>query len=349
MSKLRLHIPRGEHTRRFLCFVFALVARSRHAGLGPSARGKRSEWRYQWPLKPFDQPHPIRGSFGDPRTVFSTPPTEEGLMTGGGKFAFHFGVDIWGPNGTAVYPVVGGTVGRVSREQHREYVEVLTANGRSFEYWHVRASVRPGQRVGAGATVLGTIMAPFEHVHFAEIQHGRVVNPLALGHLTPYADTTKPEVESISLRRTETGAALLSSFVRGRVLLVAEAYDTRQLPVPGVWQPMPVAPSLVTWKLRQLSGKVAAQGVSADFRRSTPPNDSFWSTYARGTYQNMSVFGPRYSWGQPGCFLFKLTRTPFDTSSVPDGVYDLVVTVTDIRGNASSKALRLTIHNRAGW
>ena len=54
----------------------------------------------------------------------------------------------------------------------------------------------------------------------------------------------------------------------------------------------------------------------------------------------MSVFGPHYSWGQPGCFLFKLTRTPFDTQSVRDGVYDLVVTVTDIRGNHSSTLRR---------
>ena len=68
-------------------------------------------------------------------------------MTGGGKFTFHFGVDIWAPNGTAVYPVVSGTVGRVSHEKHREYVEILTGNGRSFEYWHMRAVVRPGQRV----------------------------------------------------------------------------------------------------------------------------------------------------------------------------------------------------------
>ena len=140
-------------------------------------------------------------------------------MTGGGKFAFHFGVDIWGPNGTAVYPVVSGTVGRVSHEKHREYVEILTGNGRSFEYWHVRAAVRPGQRAEAGC-------------HRARHDHGTVrarplrgdpgrsgpVNPLAPGRLTPYTDTTRPRVESISLRRTETGSALLPSFVRGRVL-----------------------------------------------------------------------------------------------------------------------------------
>ena len=93
---------------------------------------------------------------------------------------------------------------------------------------------------------------------------------------------------------------------------------------------------------------MVAREIAFD-QRSQLSGRSFWQVYARGTYQNMSVFGPRYSWGQPGCFLFKLTRAPFDTTSVPDGVYDLLVRVTDIRGNTSSKALRLTIHNRAGW
>ena len=121
-------------------------------------------------------------------------------MTGGGKFAFT-SASILGRNGTPVYPVVSGTVGRVSREKHREYVEILTGNGRSFEYWHVRAVV-PGPAAEAGATGAGMLMAPFEHVHFAEIKSGQAVNPLASGRLTPYTDTTRPRVESISLRRT---------------------------------------------------------------------------------------------------------------------------------------------------
>jgi hypothetical protein len=61
------------------------------------------------------------------------------------------------------------------------------------------------------------------------------------------------------------------------------------------------------------------------------------------------VFGPHYSFRQPGCFLFKLTREPFDTKTIPDGVYDLVVTATDIRGNAGSRRRRCTVHNRPGW
>jgi len=63
----------------------------------------------------------------------------------------------------------------------------------------------------------------------------------------------------------------------------------------------------------------------------------------------MTVFGPHYSFLQRGCFLFKLTPKPFDTRTLHDGVYDLVVTASDIRGNSRTATLRFTVHNRAGW
>jgi murein DD-endopeptidase MepM/ murein hydrolase activator NlpD len=349
MSKLNTHIYCGERTRTLFWLTALCLAAISVIVASPAPRAVAASSAYQWPLKPFDKPHPIRGSFGDPRTVFSDPPTADGLLTERGKFNFHFGVDIWAPNGTSVFPVRSGRVSAVSHIKPREYVEVDVGDGRSFQYWHIKPVVRLGDRVEAGKTVLGSILRPFQHVHFAELRSGRVVNPLQEGHLAPYEDTTTPSVESISLRGTETGSALLPARVGGRVSMVAEAYDRRQLRIPGVWQPMPVAPARVAWRLQTLSGQRVARGVAADFRGILPSNDRFWGYYASGTYQNMSVFGPRYSWGQPGRFLFKLTRSPFDTESVRDGVYDLVVTVSDIRGNTSSKSLRLTIHNRAGW
>ena len=53
---------------------------------------------YGWPVKPFDEQHPVRGFFCDPR-----------IGAKGGK-AFHFGVDVSAPDGTAVYAVEGGKV-----------------------------------------------------------------------------------------------------------------------------------------------------------------------------------------------------------------------------------------------
>ena len=52
---------------------------------------------YSWPLKPFDQAHPVRGYFNDPRIS-------------GKSRAFHFGIDIAAPNGTPVYAVRAGVV-----------------------------------------------------------------------------------------------------------------------------------------------------------------------------------------------------------------------------------------------
>ena len=210
--------------------------------------------------------------------------------------------------------------------------------------------MRVGQHVDACKTVLGTILHESKHVHFSEYLNGHPVNPLQPGHLTPYDDGTRPVVPAISVRQPGTGGDSLATFVRGSVDFVADVYDTPSLAVPGQWAGMPVGPALVTWRLQVPGGKaVVPERVAVDFRRSLPPGGAFWSVYARGTYQNMSVFGQHYSWLQPGRLLFRLNRACFDTRSVPDGVYDLVVTATDSRGNTGSRSLRLTIHNRAGW
>jgi hypothetical protein len=348
MTTFTAHISRG--TARFvavaalaICAVATFLSLSTPA---PASASSATSSAYGWPVKPFDRQHPIRGGFGDPRTMFWSPPTTSGVLTGEGSFTFHFGVDVSAPDGTKVYPVVSGTVSTV----HVDWVGVDTGDGRSFQYWHIQPAVRVGAKVEARKTVLGAILKSQEHVHFTEIDNHRIVNPLQAGHLTPYSDATTPEVDAITFRATDLGRDLMPNFLRGRVEMIAEAYDTPAIPVPGSWKGMPIAPALLTWHLQTLGGRaVGSTHVAADFRRVIPPNPEFWSYYARGTYQNMSVFKPHYSYAQPGCFLFKLTKGSFDTRSVPDGIYDLVVTATDIRGNHSSSSRRITVHNRPGW
>src|SRR5438132_706419 len=65
---------------------------------------------YNWPVKPFDRQHPVRGGFGDPRSVFRGIPTRHGLMTSQCACSYHQGIDISAPDGTAVYPVRSGVV-----------------------------------------------------------------------------------------------------------------------------------------------------------------------------------------------------------------------------------------------
>ena len=125
---------------------------------------------YSWPLEPFDQPHPVRANFNDPRIS-------------GESRAFHFGIDISAPNGTAVYAVEPGIV-------HLEDARAISvaAGDTEFGYWHVVPAVQARQQV-AKHDLLGHIDAPWLHVHFAERRSGSYRNPLRAGALAPWNDT----------------------------------------------------------------------------------------------------------------------------------------------------------------
>jgi hypothetical protein len=299
---------------------------------------------FGYPVKPFDREHLVRANLGDPRMQFYGPPTERTLLNGSGKFLFHQGVDISAHPGTAVYPVIDGTVTVITSE----YVRVSSSGGRAFEYYHIHALVRNGQQVTARRTLLGRVARPSNHVHLTEYEGSRVVNPLVRGRLTPYHDSTPPVVRAITLRSPDGGSDLLPTFVRGRVEIVADAEDMPTPAAPGGWHG-PVTPALVTWRIRNIAGRVVVRRrVAADFRTSVPRDSAFWRIYARGTYQNQTVFGRHYSYRQQGTYLFRLAGQ-FDTRTLRDGVYDLIVSASDIRGNSGSQTLRFTVHNRLGW
>ncbi len=274
---------------------------------------------YGWPVKPFDREHPVRGNFGDPRTVFAGPPTRRTLLTAGGKFQVHFGVDVSAPNGTAVYPVESGVVTRVTDEE----IVVAGPAGHSFEYWHLHAAVRPGARVTVGGTVLGRIAKPCGHVHLSELANGVYVNPLQRGHLTPYTDGTVPRVTAVRLRDGE---------------LDATAEDFPSLPVRGAWHELPVAPARIAWRLESVRGAVVVpEHVVFDVTQHLPVAP-FWSVYARGTHQNMTTFTRFYAYRQPGAYIFRLGAI-----HVAAGTYRVVVTATDIRGNEGSRTATVVV------
>ena len=135
---------------------------------------------YPWPVKPFDQQHPVRGFFGDPR------------IADGGR-TFHFGVDVPAPGGTPVYAVAPGKVsfGSPADVAQNGGIVVVESDGRNFGYWHVAPAVQPGARVTLHA-LLGHVATEPEdwgHVHFAESTHGpggiNYWNPLRHGCAEP--------------------------------------------------------------------------------------------------------------------------------------------------------------------
>jgi hypothetical protein len=330
-------------------FGVAVVGGLGVVGAAPPGRASASvvpATAFGWPIKPFGQAHPVRADFGDPRTIFHGPPTAYTLYHAAGSFTFHRGVDISAPVGTKVYPVRDGIV----IFNNGSHVNVAGADGTVFEYWHIGAKFPLGTVVRADRTVLGTIRHPLDHVDLTEVQNGHATNPLAPGHLTPYRDTTRPEVTSVRIQSDRFGHVVFPNFVRGSVWLVAGAFDKPSLPVPGDWAGLPVTPALVTWRIQTPNGTVVVpMRVAVDFRTSEPSNADFWSTYARGSFQNMAVFAKHYSFMQPGKYLFLLSPTKFDTHSLRDGVYDLVVTAADIAGHSSTRSLRFSVHNAPGW
>ena len=194
---------------------------------------------YPWPLKPFNQQHPIRANFGDPRTRFLNTMLTDGLQ-GPGTFLFHNGIDIAAPAGTPVYPVISGKVRYIDDAA----VSVKTKGRGVFQYFHLAVTVPNGQHVVAGRTVLGYVMHAYDHVHLSEIRGGRVWNPLARGGIAPYRDRTVPQVRAINVRPAGSLLPFDSSTVCGTVSLVAAADDAAPMAVPGVFAGFPLSPGV---------------------------------------------------------------------------------------------------------
>ncbi len=298
---------------------------------------------YSWPVRPFDKQHPIRGFFGDPRTVF-----ENGVLAGGfdgpGFFSFHQGVDISAPDGTPVYPVVSGIAHYLGASVLNVDTGMYQGNERIFQYFHVTPIVGEGQQVIARKTVLGYVQPPFAHVHLTEINGSKSVNPLQRGHLTPYIDHTRPTIRD-TLFRNQSGLLQTPLGLCGRVEIDVDAFDRPPVPVPGAFHDLPVAPAFVRWDITHLNGTSAVPWrTTADFRSTLPANTRFFDVYAKGTYENAPRFGTQQYRSMPGRYLFLLAGN-FDTTTLPNGVYSLGVSAADMRGNHAFFQERFSVLN----
>jgi hypothetical protein len=292
---------------------------------------------YPWPIKPFDQPHPIRANFGDPRTVFFDQPPAS--IDGPGLFSFHNGIDIAAPGGTAVYPVTNG----IAHFLAPTWLEVRTLRAQ-FRYIHIHPIVFEGQHVYRSRTILGYIEPWAGHLHFTELR-GRAINPLRSGHLTPYFDQTNPTVTELVVRARDGHTFGPPFIVCGAVALSAIAQDSTSMPVPGDWAGLPVAPAILSWKLRRRGGRtIVPERVVVNFLQPLPPNSMFWNVYARGTFQNSARFGHTQLSRLEGRFLFVLSSN-WDTRRLRNGEYVITVTAEDARGNDGTMSTTITVAN----
>jgi len=276
---------------------------------------------YGWPLKPFHAPHPIRGTFGDPR--FHT--DVEGAVS-----AFHFGVDIAARDGTAVYAVEPGVVLR----RHPTSITVGRDSGRRFSYWHIRPIVRSGTYVRLHQ-LLGRILPGWGHVHLSESMRGRYLDPLRRGALTPFVDHTIPTVALVQIL-SAAGPPIDPQHVSGAIDVLASVYDVPPIAPPPPWDVARLAPAKVWWSLADSSGAVVQSGVTVNFETGLPSNDLYYWIYAPGSYQNKPH--------RPGQYNYWVTHA-LDTAAFPNGTYTLQVEAADTRNNVGSASAVITIVN----
>jgi peptidase M23-like protein len=272
---------------------------------------------YPWPIRPFYQPHAIRGYFNDPRL--------SGPETG-----FHFGVDIVAADMTPVYASEGGRV--VARGMT---VSIFPKRGgHLLSYWHVIPSVRSRQRVRQHQ-LIGHVAPGAGHVHLAEHRDGTYVNPIRLGGLAPYVDDTPPQISGMVF--SSFGQPLRPEAVRGLVDITVSAFDVPPLPaLPAEWAQAKLSPALIRWRLAQGQNTVRPWETSVDFRTFLVPFSLFNFVYAPETFQNRP--------NHPGNYVYYLAHE-FDTRTLPNGSYVLQVDALDEQENVGQALFGFIVAN----
>jgi len=264
--------------------------------------------RYGWPLRPFDKQHLIRSGFGEPRL-------------GAEQRNFHFGIDLPATGATPVYAVAGGTA-----FLEPDHVAVLSKQGRApdgFSYWHIVPAVGEYSAVRLDQ-LIGWVKPDWGHLHFAQILDGRWVNPLRPGAVTPYADSRRPGISTISVEH----------LLDGRVDVIVEASVAPARPLEPPWKKARLAPSLVRWRLLVGRAAVSDWRDAVDFRYFIPPNGMFADIYAPGTRPSRPY--------QPGRYRFYLARD-WDLSRIPAGRYALEVQAIGSRGATATAFAQLDV------
>ena len=271
---------------------------------------------YPWPVKPFDRQHPVRGFFNDPRVQDAS-------------HAFHFGIDVSAPDGTAVYAV---TPGKVFIEDHGHAVAVQARDGRAFGYWHVKPAVAHHQQVKLHQ-LLGHIERGWGHVHFAESIKGRYLDPIRPGAIQPFIDVGHPTIAQIMFRRGTKDVN--PDRIKGRVQICCVAYDTTPIHVPKPWSHMPVAPARLRYRVMCAGRCVQPLRAGVDLRVFRKP-DAFGVVYGPDTRQNHP--------NKPGHYCFILAHD-WNSAAFANDSYRLEVQAADVHGNRVTSVLPFKIRN----
>lgn len=300
----------------------------------PFGAGRVPPARFRWPVKPFDRPHVLRATFGEPRGLLDAGIGAQGASLARllsradqlepiGRRVIHTGVDIVAPDGTPVYAVESG-IARTGGATWDQYVLV----GR-FGYWHLASPVPSGTRVRAFVTQLGVVYPGQQHVHLTRFASAGKTpfNPLIAGGLEPYTDTAAPVIEKL-VAFDPAGRTVPLDALRGPVVLAVRAADVQSNGATrtGIYR--------LRYSIVPTGGSRPVIGPTDVFRFDVVP------TQAEGDVA-YTLGSTRHRFETK--FWYRLTdRSPssdglLHTEQLPPGRYEVVVVASDARGNKAQR------------
>jgi hypothetical protein len=306
-----------------------------------------------WPLAPKRRAHGVYGTFLNPTTTWANVMPEA-------RTGYHKAIDIPVDDSRGAQPVFaieGGVVREAKPAKQKtplgETVSSGTVGIGHFRYAHVVPSVEAGERVEPGDPI-GRSVPGWWHIHLEEILTvgGKrlLVNPMRPGgKLAPLNDRGRPFISDFRIyakadEASSTARPLGLDRVRGVVVPVALAMD--EFPYEE-WPRAPRSPLHVY--RASISLKRGAQTVLARdlFRIDTAPGPT-WQHFFRPLTRRsapVSVCAVRRPPDCGGRFWLRLWERGWDTRRVPNGQYELTLTVADTVGRTAGRTLAFSVRN----
>lgn len=281
--------------------------------------------QFPWPVTPFNQTQTITGTFCEYRDTDPAP-------------HYHNGTDIPKADGSPVYPVIDGVITSMDPNGSSAFVRA----GR-FAYVHIapNPSLSVGDSVFKSVTVLGTILDGLGHVHLTEGQFDSEVNALRENTgLTPYVDTWPPVFNYVRFYQNGTGVPFTNNSVSGRVDIVSHILE-RNGP-PGS------SSSILNNGTYKLGYKI----LTADRRTVvfSPPNNGLRFQFDRKPTADVhNTFHRGLSSTSAHVYYVTNTTTSktfWDTSTLPEGDYAVMVFAEDTKRNADTLYVPVRVTRR---
>ncbi len=292
---------------------------------------------YQWPVTPFNTTQVITGTFCEFRNTLTSN-------------HFHNGADVPKADGSAVYPVLDGTITAISPSSvsgTSAYVRIEgTVNGvfKSIAYVHIEPipSLSVGQGVTKGVTILGNIISGMGHTHIVDGRFDSENNALRkVGGLEPFVDTWKPKILTVDFYQDNSNVKFANKKVYGLFDIVAQMVEVNANASPNSGSTSNNGIYHTGYKIYSAdkSTVVYTPGVNGvRFKFDWKPNDDYANVvYTLTSSTSEHIYYLTNGTGNIGTSKLQgVSNSAFNSALLPAGPYQVMIYAIDTHGNADT-------------